>query len=130
MKIKIEAFVYAPGIMHWYGGKNPSIFSGIFEREISAEEKLNLGRGSKIQQSGIELTVRKITGSKYFTCVGQLPSVSISFFQKLKQAGWKVDLEAATKYGLPNDSMEVNLQAEIAKYRLEIEANIALIQTH
>ncbi len=116
MKIQIVAYLSAPGLLQWYGASNPIIFTGKFTKEVSAEEKACLKYRSTITCKGVRLVIRKIHKGKIFTCDGQLSSVSVHFFKKLKKAGWKIDKKASSRYGFPDDDQDKRLQDDILEY--------------
>jgi hypothetical protein len=118
MKIKIEAYLYAPSLLQFYGGANPIIVTGFFQKEISDKEKSKLKCGKKIIYKGIELKIGLRKG-KVITCSGNLPSVSVSFFKKLEKDGWKINKDAKIFYGFPNDQTDKRLIEEIEKFRKE-----------
>ena len=119
MKIQIVAYLSAPGLLQWYGASNPIIFTGKFTKEVSAEEKACLKYRSTITCKGVRLVIRKIHKGKIFTCDGQLSSVSVHFFKKLKKAGWKIDKKASSQYGFPNDDQDKRLKEEILRHQEE-----------
>jgi len=119
MKIQILAYLSAPGLLQWIGGANPVIFTGFFTKEVSVKEKDLMKERSTITCKGIELIIRKIEKGKIFTCDGQLSSVSVHFFKKLKKAGWKIDKKASSQYGFPNDDQDKRLKEEIRRHQEE-----------
>ena len=122
MKIKIEAYLSAPGLLHWYGtAPNPFIFTGFFEKTISEKEKAELKYRGLITRNGISLKIRRINKKEVYVCDGQLPSISVHFFKKLKRAGWKIDKKAAKLYGFPNDEQDKKLKEDIKHHQEEAE---------
>lgn len=121
MKIQIEAYLYAPGLLQWIGPANPAIFTGVFQKKFSTKEEAEFKFRNTITCKGVELTIRKNKKGIIFTCDGQLPSVSVHFFKKLKKSGWKMNKKVAVMYGFPSDEQNKKLREEIKKHRDENE---------
>lgn len=121
MKIQIIAYLSAPGLLQWYGASNPIIFTGKFTKEISAKEKAEMKYRGTITCKGVQLVIRKIHKGKIFTCDGQLSSVSVQFFKKLKKAGWKMDKKSASEYRFPDDDQDKRLKEEILRHQEETQ---------
>ncbi len=124
MRIKIVAYLNAPSLLQWRGSPNSTIFTGIFKKEISVKDRNNLKCGDKIKCKGIEIFIRRIEKGKTFICDGQLSSVSIIYFRKLKKAGWKIDSRSASQYGFPCNDQDEKLKEYIRIKQEELKRHL------
>jgi len=114
VKIKIEAHLYVPAILQWTGTINPIVVIGIFDKHFSPKDYDKMKSRRKIFCKGILLNVRKIdTKNKLTICFGNIPSVSIDFFKKLKKAGWKINKKALAQYQLPSNQIDRNFKRDV-----------------
>jgi hypothetical protein len=120
MKIKIEAYLYAPGILQTYSGINPIIATGFFQKQMSVKDESVLKYRHTITIKRIVMNVGKIkkhNGKRTLICNGQLPSVSVKSFKILEQRGWIINKEAASQCGFPNNKKDKYLREEIQKIK-------------
>lgn len=113
MEIKLEATLWIPGTLAYYGGKNYHIFSKKMDVKLKYDQILSFFRYQYyMTEDNVYLQIThtdKVGEQMVAKGSGSLVSVSKEYFEILKDNGWILNVQGAEHHGVPDDSKDKSL---------------------